>query len=144
MMWAPKAGSRVAFEGKGPQKWPQKSLDRRLEEVAKAVGGGYRRLQMPLKLALAIRETVHGHRLGTLEGGGLDKRPRYQEGGGGTSPPSNASLAGSPAKGQRRSPPARGTCPAGAGSASLTEPNRGCYGLGVPRLIGVVLRGTHT
>ena len=31
--------------------------DRRLEEVAKAVGGGYCRLQMPLKLALAVRGT---------------------------------------------------------------------------------------
>ena len=45
-------------------------LDRRLEEVAKAVGGGYCRLQMPLKLALGVRGTVAGHRLGALEGGG--------------------------------------------------------------------------
>ena len=36
------------IEGKAPQR-PQKRLDRRLEEVAKAVGGGYGRLQMPLK-----------------------------------------------------------------------------------------------
>ena len=36
--------------------------------VAKAVGGGYCRLQMPLKLALAVRETVARHRLGALEG----------------------------------------------------------------------------
>ena len=36
---------------------------------------------MPLKLALAVRETVAGHRLGALE-----------EGGRGTSPRSNASL----------------------------------------------------
>ena len=47
---------------------PQRRLDRRLEEVAEAVGGGYCRLQMPLKLALAVRETVAGHRLGGLEG----------------------------------------------------------------------------
>ena len=40
------------------------------EEVAEAVGGGYCRLQMPLKLALAVRETVAGRRLGALEGGG--------------------------------------------------------------------------
>ena len=46
---------RGAFEGKGPQRRPQKRLDRRLEEVAEAVGGGYCRLQMPLKLALAVR-----------------------------------------------------------------------------------------
>ena len=57
-------------EGKGPQRWPHKRLDRRSEEVAKAVGGGYCRLQMPSKLALAVRETVAGHRLGALEGGG--------------------------------------------------------------------------
>ena len=45
---------KVALEGKVPQRRPQKRLDRRLEEVAKAVGGGYCRLQMPLKLALAV------------------------------------------------------------------------------------------
>ena len=39
-------------------------LGRRLEKVAKAVGGGYCRLQMPLSLALAVRGTVAGHRLG--------------------------------------------------------------------------------
>ena len=43
---------------------PQRRLDRRLGEVAKAVGGGYRQLHMPLKLALGVRETVAGHRLG--------------------------------------------------------------------------------
>ena len=52
-------------------------LDRRLKEVAKGVGGGYCRLQMPVKLALAVRGTMAGHRLGALEGGA-------------TSPPSNA------------------------------------------------------
>ena len=52
------------------QRRPQKRLGRRLEEVAKAVGGGYCRLQMPLRLALAVRETVAGHRLGALPGGG--------------------------------------------------------------------------
>ena len=40
------------LEGKGPQRQPRKRLDRRLEEVAEAVGGGYCWLQMPLKLAL--------------------------------------------------------------------------------------------
>ena len=39
----------------------------RLEEVAEVVGGGYCRLQMPLKLALAVRETVAGRRLGAME-----------------------------------------------------------------------------
>ena len=60
---------RDALEGKAPQRRPQKPFDRRLEEVVKAVGGGYRRLQMPLTLALAVREMVAGHRLGALEGG---------------------------------------------------------------------------
>ena len=54
------------------------------EAVTQAVGGGcqrgYCRLQMPLKLAFAVKGTVTGHRLGTLEGGG------------GASPPSNASV----------------------------------------------------
>ena len=77
-------GARDALEGKGPQRRPQKPLDRRLEEVAKAVGGGYCRLQMPLRLALGIRGTVAGHRLGALEEGG------------GYLPPSNASLTGAP------------------------------------------------
>ena len=40
-----------------------------LEEVAKAVGGSYCRLQMPLKLALAVRGTVAGRRLGAQKGG---------------------------------------------------------------------------
>ena len=44
----------------GAEGWPQKQLDRRLEEVAKAVGGGYCRLQMPLKTALGARKTVLG------------------------------------------------------------------------------------
>ena len=46
-----------------------------MEEVAKAVGGGYRRLQMPLKLALGVRGTVAGHRLGALEGEGGEYPP---------------------------------------------------------------------
>ena len=71
---------RDALEGKAPQRRPQKRLGRRLEEVAKAGGGGYCRLQMPLKLALAVMGTVAGHRLGALEGGGYPP------------PPSNASL----------------------------------------------------
>ena len=57
---------RDALEGEGPQTRPQKQLDRRLEEVAEAVGGGYCRLQMPLRLALGVRGTAAGHRLGAL------------------------------------------------------------------------------
>ena len=77
-----RGGGRDALEGNGPQRRPQRRLDRRLEEVAKAVGGAYCWLQKkkPLRLALAVRGTVAGHR---LEGGG-----------GGTSPPSNASRGG--------------------------------------------------
>ena len=58
---------RDALEGKGPQRGPQRRLDRRLEEVAKAVGGGYCRLQM----ALGVRERLAGRRLGAVEGGYL-------------------------------------------------------------------------
>ena len=49
-----------------------------MQEVAKAVGGSYCRLQMPLKPALGVRETVSGHRLGTLEGGGGGGSPPFQ------------------------------------------------------------------
>ena len=55
-----------------------KRLDRRLEEVAKVVGGGYCRLHMPLKLALAVRETVAEHRLGALEVGEGCPPPLFQ------------------------------------------------------------------
>ena len=71
-------GGRDALEGKGPQK----RLDRRLDAAAKAVGGGCCRLQMPLKLARAVREMVSWHRLDNPE----------VWGGGGTSAPSNVSL----------------------------------------------------
>ena len=61
---------RDALEAKAPPRQPQQPLDKRLEEVFKAVAGGYRGRDMPSKLALAVRETVAGHRLGALEGGG--------------------------------------------------------------------------
>ena len=61
---------RDALEGEGPHRRPQRRLDRRLEEVARAVGGSYCRLQMPLRLALAVKGTVAGHRLGAWRGGG--------------------------------------------------------------------------
>ena len=63
-------GPGMRPKGNGRQRRPRKRLDRRLEEVAKAVGGGYCRLQMPLKPALGVRETVAGHRWGSLEWGG--------------------------------------------------------------------------
>ena len=62
--------ARDALESRGPPKRPQWRLGRRLEGVAKAVGGGYCRLQMPLRLPLGVRGTVAGQRLGGLEGGG--------------------------------------------------------------------------
>ena len=58
--------------------------------VRQAVGGGYCRLQMPLRLAFSVRGTVAGHRLGALEGGGVP------------SPPSNASLPWPPTISQKR------------------------------------------
>ena len=57
-------GTRDALEGKGSQGPPRRRLDGWLQEGAKAVGGGYCRLHMSLRLALAIRGTVAGHRLG--------------------------------------------------------------------------------
>ena len=45
---APPPPPRDALEGKEPQRRPQKRFGRQLEEVAKGVGGGYCRLQMPL------------------------------------------------------------------------------------------------
>ena len=60
---------RDAVEGKGPRRGPEERLGRRLEAVAKAVGGGYCRLQMQLNPALGVRGAVAGHRLGALEGG---------------------------------------------------------------------------
>ena len=66
-----RAVGRDALEGQGPQRRPPRRSDRRLEEVAEAVGGGYCRLQMPLKLALGrqVRGTVAGRRLGALKRG---------------------------------------------------------------------------
>ena len=69
--------ARDAFEGKGPQRRPEEWLGRRLEEVAEAVGGGYCRLQMPLRLALGVRGTVAGHRLGALKGGYPPRLPMH-------------------------------------------------------------------
>ena len=77
--YPPPPPSRDAVEGKGPQRQPQNRAHRGWEEVAKAVGGGYCRLQMPLKLAL----TVAGHRPGAPPGGGGGLTP---------SPSSKASL----------------------------------------------------
>ena len=50
-------GAGMHQKGKGPQRRPQRRVDKRLEEAAKAVGGGYCRLQIPLKPALTARGT---------------------------------------------------------------------------------------
>ena len=69
---------RHALAGKGPQRRPQQQLDRQLEEVAKAVGGSCCWVQMPLTLALAVRGTPAGQRLGALErGGGATPLPMH-------------------------------------------------------------------
>ena len=49
-------GGQGCIGREGASRQPQKRLERRLEEVAKAVGGRYCRFQMPLSLALAVRE----------------------------------------------------------------------------------------
>ena len=68
--------------GKKGQNTTDATLEAALEALGEAVGEGcqsgwgrlvtvsYCQLQLPLKLALAVRETVAGHRLGALEGGG--------------------------------------------------------------------------
>ena len=57
-MTSPTAVPPGILEGKGLQRLPQKQFDWRLEKVAEAVRVGYCRLQMPLKLALGVRETL--------------------------------------------------------------------------------------
>ena len=72
-----------ASEGTGPHDGLQRRLGRRLEEVAKAVGGGCCRLQMPLRPALGVGGTVAGHRLRALEGEGGGSQMPWRPGTGG-------------------------------------------------------------
>ena len=61
----------VALEGReGASEAAPEAVGQVVGGGAKAVRGGYCRLQMPLKPALAVRETEAGHRRGALEGGG--------------------------------------------------------------------------
>ena len=69
---------RDALEGKGPRRPPQRRLDRRLEEVAKAFGGGDCQLHMPLRLAFGVRGTVAGHGPAPWRGGGGGHPPPFQ------------------------------------------------------------------
>ena len=68
MVVQPPGSAHGCLRRKGSQRRPQKRLGRRLEEVAEAVGGGYCRLQPPLRLALAVTETVAGRRQGAPRG----------------------------------------------------------------------------
>ena len=52
-------GRRDALEGKGPQRRPQRRLHRRLEEVPKAVVGGYCRLPVYAVLLGVARGTAY-------------------------------------------------------------------------------------
>ena len=79
LQYLPPQRGRSALEGKGPQRRPQKRLGRRLEEVAKAVGGGYCRLQMPLS-----RHLPSG---GQRPGGGGGGRGSWRPGTRGVAPP---------------------------------------------------------
>ena len=76
----------------GASETAPEALDRRLEEVAEAVGGGYCRLQMPLKLALGVRGTVAGHWKGALKGGGGVPPPLPTHPGGGGLHPRNPAI----------------------------------------------------
>ena len=84
-IWRRAGGGQGWDASEGPQRRPQRRLDRRLEEFAKAVGGGYCRLQMPLRLELGVRETVVGRPGGRGGGPPLPMRPwgRGSKGGGG-------------------------------------------------------------
>ena len=68
---APPPLPRVVLEGEGPQRRSQQRFGRQLEAVAKAVGGGCCRLQMPLSLALAVRKTALGIGWAPWRGGGV-------------------------------------------------------------------------
>ena len=108
---SPRGTSRPALEREAPQRQPQKRLDRRLEEATKSVGGNYWRLQMPLKLALAARETLL--RVGWAH---------WRKGGGGCLPPFRCIHASGPAlavprQHTRSSPSPARPCPRGTRSA---------------------------
>ena len=97
---------RMSHEG-GHQTAPRRGIISRegaSEPVGQAAGGGcqsgYFWLQMPLKLALAVRGTVAGRRLGTLEGGGGSPAPP---------PASNAPLA-APPRVWKQAPPTEAGC----------------------------------
>ena len=67
---------RDALERKGPHRRPPAAVRQAVGGGCRGGWGGYCRLQMPLRLALGVRGTVAGHRLGALEGGGTS--PPFQ------------------------------------------------------------------
>ena len=69
---------------------------------------------MPLRLALGVRKTVAGHRLGTLE-----------EGGGGYPPPSDATPGGGQGGTRTRAVGACGRCRWGAAAGSRPQAGGG-------------------
>ena len=59
----------MQLKGKGPQRRPQRRLGRRLEEVAKAVGGRLLSVTNAVEAGATCRQgDVAGRRLGALEG----------------------------------------------------------------------------
>ena len=101
-------GGRDALEGKGPRGRPERRLCRRLEEVAKAVGGGDGRLQMPWRLA---------------GGQWLGRGWAPWNGGGGVPPPPTHTPSTAPAH-QRLGSANAETTPAGAPAAAADRTQR--------------------
>ena len=64
------ASPGLHFEGEGTSEGALEAVRQAVGAGCAAVGGGYCRLRLPLELALGVRETVAGHRLGALEKGG--------------------------------------------------------------------------
>ena len=73
---------RDALEGRGPQRRPKERLDRRLQGVAKAVGGGSCRLQMPLGPAIPFMVSEGNHQKMV----GAARESLQERGGGGAGP----------------------------------------------------------
>ena len=117
----PPCPPRVAVEGEGPQRWPQRRLGRQLEEVAKAVG--------------AVTVGYKCHRSWHFASGRqwLGRGWTPQWGGGGGSPPSNASLP----------PPPPPPTSKGAQVRTPGSPNRDAGALETPPPASLPLNQCH-
>ena len=73
----------VRWKGRGPGGGSRGGQAGGWRRLPKRLGGGYWRLQLPLKLALAVRRTVAGHRLRSWRGRGGDLPPFQCIAGGG-------------------------------------------------------------